>query len=151
MANTPNPGNRIQDSMEKAKSTTSHVTQKAKDTAEKAKNVAGSLSEQVQNVARRASGIASDVGDRAGDTVSAVGGQMRTLASTIREKVPQEGVVGSAASAIANTLESGGHYLEEQKLNDIAKDLSAVIRRYPVASVLAGFGCGFLLARTLRS
>lgn len=151
MANQPHRENRIQDSLEKTKGTASKATEKSKNAVQGAKDVAGNLTQQAQEVARHAGDIASNLGQRAGETVSAVGGQMRNLASTIRENVPAKGVVGSAASTIASTLESGGNYLEEQDIGDIAEDLSTVIRQYPIASVLAGFGCGFLLARTLRS
>ena len=95
MANTPRHGNRVQDSMSKAKDVASHAAEKAKETA-------GSVTGQAQNLAQRAGDMASDLGQRAGEKVSAVGGQMRTLASTIRENVPQEGVMGSAATAIAD-------------------------------------------------
>lgn len=144
MANTPRQGNRVQDTMDKAKTAASNVGEKAKETTE-------NISEQVRNVTERASDMASGLGQRAGETVSAVAGQMRHLASTIRESVPEEGVAGSAASAIADTLESGGTYLEGQSLTDIADDVSAIIRQHPMASVMVCFGCGYLLARSLRS
>lgn len=144
MAQNPKPAHRLEDSMQKAKDVASNVAERTKELGE-------NVSDQAQNMAERGGELASGLGERAGETVSAVGGQMRNLAGTIRAKAPQEGMVGSAASAVANTLESGGSYLEEQSLSDMAEDLSAVIRRYPIASVMIGFGCGLLLARSFRS
>lgn len=137
MANTPKHQDRGHETTQKPGDMASNV-------ADKAKNMASAAAGQAQNVMNRASDMASD-------TVASVGGQMRTLANTIRENVPQEGMVGSAAAAVANTLESGVDYLEGQSLSDIGEDLSGVIRNYPLASVMVGVGFGFLLGRTLRS
>src|SRR5262245_24980755 len=99
MALDPKPGHRLQDSMQKAKDAVSNV-------AERTKDLGGNVADQAQNIAERAGDLASGLGERAGETVSAVGGQMRNLAGTIRASAPQEGMIGSAASAVANTLES---------------------------------------------
>ena len=37
------------------------------------------------------------------------------------------------------------------RLDDYTKDLSNIVRKYPVQSVLVGFLAGMLLSRTLRS
>src|SRR5437879_5950150 len=56
--------------------------------------------------------LAREAGDKAESAVGAVGCGMQSLAHNIREHAPQTGVVGSAASAVASTLERSGHYLE---------------------------------------
>ena len=152
MANTPRHGHddRTRDTMEKAKDVASNVSEKTRTAADQAKDTASNLTQQAQHAMQRAGDVASDVGQRAGEAVSSVGGQIRNLASTIRQNVPGEGTMGSAAAAIADTLESGGNYLEGQDLSAMAEDLAGVIRRYPVASVMAGVGVGFLLGCTLR-
>jgi len=52
---------------------------------------------------------------------------------------------------VAQTLESSGRYLQEQGLEGIGEDLSAVIRRHPLPSVLVGICLGFCMARLIRS
>ena len=60
-------------------------------------------------------------------------------------------MLGSAASAVADTLESSGRYLEESGLSGIGEDLTSMIRRNPVPALLVGIGLGFLIARATRS
>jgi hypothetical protein len=76
---------------------------------------------------------------------------MKSLASSIREHTPRSGVMGTASSAVANTLESGGRYLEEEGLRGIGEDLTNLIRRNPIPALLVGIGVGYLLARATRS
>src|SRR5262249_37607977 len=94
-----------------------------------------------------ASNVASTVGEKAESAASTVGEKMSSLAGTIREKGPQGGVLGSAASAVASGLQAGGDYLQEQGLSGMVDDMPALVRRYPLQSVLVGFAVGFLLAR----
>jgi hypothetical protein len=44
-------------------------------------------------------------------------------------------------------LETGGQYLEQEGLKGIAEDVTNVIRRNPLATLLIGVGLGFILAR----
>jgi len=145
--------------MNQARDTAAHLAGQARDAAanltDKARDAASNLTDKARdlagNVSDRASPLASEVSRRAGDAVSSVSGQMQNLAGTLRENAPREGTMGSAATAVADTLESGATYLQEQGLGDVASELESVIRRYPIPSVLVGFGMGFLLARTFRS
>jgi ElaB/YqjD/DUF883 family membrane-anchored ribosome-binding protein len=129
---------------------------------EKAEELAAAAGQKVASVADRAREMARDAGGRAGDlaknaghkaeeAVSSVGGQMKSLAGTIREKAPHEGMVGSTASAVASTLDSGGAYLQEHNLKGMAEDMTNLIRRYPIQSLLVGIGVGFLIAKATRS
>lgn len=122
------------EALEKAKETASSLTDKAKDAA--------------STVARTASDAASTVGHKADDAAATVGGGMKSLAGTIREKAPREGVLGSATSSVASTLESGGRYLQEEGVSGMMDDLTNLIRRNPIPALLIGVGIGFLLART---
>lgn len=82
--------------------------------------------------------------------MSAVGEGIGSLADTIREKAPHEGAVGTAATAVAEKLDVAGSYLKEKDLNRVMGDVSSIIRRYPVPSLLIGLGIGYLLARSAR-
>jgi hypothetical protein len=117
----------------------------ASDAGAKAKDVAST-------VAQKAGDAASFVGKKAEDAASAVGSGMKSLAGTIREHTPDQGALGSAKSAVADTLESGGRYLQEHGLSGIADDVATLIKRNPIPALLAGIGIGFLVARaTSRS
>lgn len=131
-----------------AKETGSSVMEKAKDmgssAVEKARDMAS-------NVGHKVGDAASYVGHRAEDATSAVGSGMKSLAGNIREHTPQGGVLGTATGAVADTLESGGRYLEEHGLSGIGEDMTSLIRRNPIPAVLVGIGIGFLIARATRS
>lgn len=86
----------------------------------------------------------------AAQVTTAVGERIGSLADTIREKAPHEGAVGTAATAVAEKLDVAGSYLQEKDLNHVLGDVSSMIRRYPVPSLLIGLGIGYLLARSTR-
>lgn len=125
--------------MDKAKEIASAVVDKAKGAA--------------SSVAHTVGQAGSAVGEKANEATSAVGSGMKSLAGTIRENTPREGVLGTATSAMANTLESGGRYLQEEGLGGMAEDVTNLIRRNPIPAILVGIGIGFLLAKitTTRS
>jgi hypothetical protein len=76
-----------------------------------------------------------------------IGEQMETLAGKVREKAPAEGSLGTAASSVADKLEGAGAYLQEKGFDDMVEDLTALVRRYPMQSLLIGMGLGYLLGR----
>ena len=86
----------------------------------------------------------------AGEAATAVGETMGSLASVIRDNAPDEGTIASAATAEAGGLESASSYMQEKGYENIATDLTAVIRRYPVQSLLVGVGLGYVLARITK-
>lgn len=86
----------------------------------------------------------------ANQATSAVGEQLGSLAGMIRDKAPGEGTVGRAATAVAEKLGGAGAYLQEQKVEHVMGNVTDLIRRYPVPSLLIGLGVGYLLARSMR-
>jgi hypothetical protein len=126
-------------------SSVSHSVQDAASSAaQRAKDFASSASQS-------ASDVASNVGHRAEEATASVGSGMRSLAGTLREKMPHEGMLGSASSAVADSLDRGGRYIEEEGLQGIASDVTDLVRRYPIPALLVGLGLGYLIARSLRS
>jgi uncharacterized protein YjbJ (UPF0337 family) len=81
---------------------------------------------------------------------SAVGEQLGSLADVLRDKAPREGTGGRVATAVADQLGAAGSYLQEKKLEHVASDVTDLIRRYPMPSLLIGLGIGYLLARSTR-
>jgi len=88
--------------------------------------------------------------DRVNEATSAAGSGLKSLAGAIREYTPRQGVFGTASSAVADTLESGGRYLQQEGLNGMAADVTNLIRRNPIPAVLIGISLGFLLAKTTQ-
>jgi hypothetical protein len=133
----------------------SEVKQKAQETAsglaDKARDFGSAASETARETASSVAGMAQDAGHRAEEAISGMGGRMQSFASTLRQKAPHVGYLGTAASGMADTLESGGRYLQEHDLTAMRDDVAGLIRRYPFQALLVGFGIGFLAARTFRS
>jgi ElaB/YqjD/DUF883 family membrane-anchored ribosome-binding protein len=126
-------------------SSSESLTQQASSAAATAMETARDMASQA---GKKASEAASYVGQKAEDATSSVGSSMKSLAGSIREHTPN--MLGGAGSAVASTLESGGRYLEEQGLSGIGEDLTDLIRRNPIPSLLIGIGVGFLIARATR-
>jgi uncharacterized protein YjbJ (UPF0337 family) len=79
-----------------------------------------------------------------------VGEKIGSLASVIRDKAPHEGAVATAATAVVEGLESASSYLRENKFDHLARDITALVRTYPVQSLLIGVGLGYVMARRTR-
>jgi len=130
------------------------VQELASSVAQTLQNVASDVSHKAQDwaskVANKAQETASAVVDKTNDGIAAVGHQMNALGGTVRKAAPQDGVIGSAATTVADKLQAGGRYLEGHGLQDMGKDITSLVRRYPLQSVLLGFGLGCLLGMTLR-
>jgi len=126
----------------------SNMAEHAKDAATEAANKAKDIGSQV---AQKAGDAASYVGKKAEDATSSVGSGMKNLAGTIREKTGEKGMLGAAGTAVADTLESGGRYLQQQGLSGMGEDFTNMIRRNPIPALLLGIGVGFLLARATTS
>ena len=101
--------------------------EKAKTLTEKAKSAASAVgdkaSEMASSVAEGASRAASAVGDKVDEGMSAVGGSMRTM----------------------------GNYLEEHGVRDLGQEVTNLVRKHPIPSLLVAIGLGFFLARSTRS
>jgi hypothetical protein len=137
---------------EKAKELASAVSDKSKELASAVGHAAtGMAKDAAATVAQKASDVAATVGRTATDATSSVGSGLKSFGQTVRERGPHDGMMGSATSAVAGTLESSGRYLQEEGLQGMADDVSNLVRRYPLQSVLIGIGIGFCLARVTRS
>jgi len=124
------------------KSTVGHVASQVKD---KAQEVASSVADKARDMGTSAV--------KSADSAAAtVGGKMHSLADTVKQHGPNKGMMGTASTAVADTLDQAGRYLEQQGLSGAAEDMTNLIRKHPVPAVLIGLGLGFLLARvTSRS
>ncbi|OAI50198.1 hypothetical protein AYO44_05875 [Planctomycetaceae bacterium SCGC AG-212-F19] len=123
----------------------SSVSQTLQDVAS---NVSHKAQDWASNVADKAQETATAAVDKTNDGIAAVGHQMNALGGTVRRAAPQDGVIASAATTVADNLQAGGRYLEGHGLGDMGKDLTAVVRHYPIQSMLVGFGIGCLVGMT---
>jgi hypothetical protein len=121
---------------------------KAADAAASAGEMAGHAASAVGAMAQQA---VCDVGQKADDLTAQAGSGIDHLGSLFGEHTPQDGVLGSASQAVAQTVQRGGKYLEEAKLSGTAATLTELIRQHPVAAVVAGIAAGYLVARALRN
>src|SRR5262245_34063941 len=88
--------------VDRARETASAMTEKAKDVASTAAHNAGeaaaSAAQRAKDVAssmtHAAGGAASNFSHKAEEATSTVGGGMRSLAGSLRETMPHEGVMG---------------------------------------------------------
>ena len=110
----------------------------------------GGYRTQVAEMTAKAQELGVTAASMAGEAATAVGETMGSLASVIRDNAPHEGTIASAATTVAGGLESASSYLQEKGYENIATDLTAVIRRYPVQSLLVGVGLGYVLARMTK-
>lgn len=128
----------------KAADVASTAADKARQTAYGAYDKAR---ETASDVGDKAKQMACDTGKKVEEATHSVGSGMKTLADTIRQQGPREGMMGAASSSVASGLETGGQYLQDQSLEGVARDLTNLIRRNPIPALLFGFGLGFVLAR----
>lgn len=118
---------------------------------EKAKDVASTASEMATQAKDKAQEWASTASSKANDVRSNVGEGIESFAGKIRDKAPEQGMLGSAAAGVANTIEAAGSYLRDHDFGEMGQEVTNVIRRYPIQAILVGVGLGFLLARATRS
>jgi hypothetical protein len=92
----------------------------------------------------------SKAGQQVDEAAAALGEKVQSVADSLRDKGPRDGVLGSASRVVADTLDSAGRYLREEGLTGMTEDLTELIRRNPIPAVLIGMGIGFLLAKASR-
>jgi ElaB/YqjD/DUF883 family membrane-anchored ribosome-binding protein len=111
---------------------------------EQIKDQAGAMMETAKDMADEAKSKVKDVMQagavKAEEAKSAAGETMHTVAEKIRHG-------GDVVSEKADQL---GSYLQQHDFEAIGRDLTDVVRRYPVQSLLVGIGLGILLGRAAR-
>jgi ElaB/YqjD/DUF883 family membrane-anchored ribosome-binding protein len=120
----------------------------ANTTKDKLENAAGQATQKAKdlasNVADKAKDLAATAADKADSALSSVGSGMATAADKLRDTGPREGYLGSATRTVADKLANAGGYLQEHGVSDIADDMTTLVKRYPIQSLLVGFGVGLL-------
>ena len=104
----------------------------------------------IANMTAKAQELGATAVTKAGEAATVVGEKMGSLANVIRDNAPREGAVATAATTVVDGLESASSYLQEKKFDDVAQDVTALVRAYPLQSLLLGVGLGYLLGRRTR-
>lgn len=119
----------------------------------KAEDAASFVGRKAENatlyVGHKAEDAACYVGQKTGDASAAVGSGLRSLGDSVRSGGPEGGMAGGATSAVADSLESSGRYLQEEGLKDMVEDISSLIRRYPIPALVIGAAAGYLAGKAM--
>jgi hypothetical protein len=154
MANPSNRGDQTGQTREQAEAAKSHLQQAGSEAKQAAASAASGLAQKAQDTAAgladKAREVAGKAEDRTDDALASMGQRMSSAAGSLRQAAPRGGVVGSAAGAVADRLESGGRYLQEHGVADITDDLAGAIRRHPLPALALAFGVGFLIGMVSR-
>lgn len=129
----------------------SDTSKSVQGAVEGAASTASSASQQAASAAMdKAQELASTAGRRIDEATAALGEKVKSMAGSLRERTPNEGMLGNASGAVADSLDSAGQYIQEEGLVGMAEDVTELIRRNPIPAMFVGIGIGFLLARIFR-
>jgi len=104
----------------------------------------------VASITSKAQEFGTTAANKANSAATVVGEKIGSMAHVIRENAPRDGAMANVATAVVDGLESASSYLKEKKFDHVAKDITALVRTYPVQSLLIGIGLGYLMARRPR-
>jgi len=162
MANTVNDkardaANKGQEAVGAAKDAGRAAVDQAKDSGHQAMDKARDVGQQAMDKARdltsRAGDMAGDaaknVGQRADNLAATVGDRAQTAADAVRRHGPQDGMLGNATKAVADTIDNTGRYLSNEGITGMVGDVGEMIRRNPIPALFVGIGIGYLLSRAL--
>jgi hypothetical protein len=91
-----------------------------------------------------------DLGKKADDLAAMAGSNVTEFGATLGASQSGDGVVGCVSSAIADSVRETGKYIQNAKLSGMANDMSGMIKRNPIPSVLIAACLGWFLARATR-
>lgn len=94
------------------------------------KRGASGASRMIETVQETAHNVASSLAETAGEV-----------------KAQAEAAASTAATTVADTVAGAVSFLQETSVKDVAGNLTDLIRRHPIPSLLIGLGVGFVLGR----
>ena len=119
----------------------------AHDIKETAANISQKTGEVYNDMKARAQEYGAAATEKMSGASTAVGEKMSSMAQSLRGSAPEQGMMGSAAHSVADGLEAAGSYLQENTFENMGRDLTNLIRRYPVQFLFVGIGIGYLFSR----
>ncbi|XZE18863.1 hypothetical protein SH449x_004170 [Pirellulaceae bacterium SH449] len=132
----------------------SKIDRDTKDAAAKAKETAGSIGRTSQSAASAVGNMASQVAENLAEDAdclaSSAGRGVQRLGEQLSHATPHSGILGNVSQSVAHTISEGGEYLESSKLSGIGKDLTKVIQRNPIPTIVVSIGLGWIVSRMFR-
>jgi len=96
--------------------------------------------------------VASSTVDTVKDAAGAAADKVRQVASSVGHTASRAAsAVGDKVEDVTDSLKAGGRYLSERDFSGMMEDFTGLVRRFPVAALLASVGLGFCMGRFLRS
>jgi len=138
----------VQQHTDKAKDSMHTAADAAKDAAS---HVGQAASSAASSVGKKADEWTNAAGKKAEEWTASAGNKVESLADTIRDKGPGQGMLGRANEAVASTVERTGEYLQDKNLHGMMNDMTDLIKRNPLPALFVGLGVGYLLGRAMRS
>jgi len=127
------------------------IKQAGKEISQDIKETAANISQKTEDVYNDVKARAQEYGEAATEKMSgasaAMGEKMSSMAKSLRGTTSEQGMIGSAANSVADGLDVAGSYLQENTFENMGRDLTTLIRRYPVQSFFVGLGIGYLFYR----
>jgi ElaB/YqjD/DUF883 family membrane-anchored ribosome-binding protein len=107
----------------------------------------GAVKEKAHDVAACANELAGKATDKAQEWASSVG----DAAVHAKDKAQQWASSVGDAAVHAKDMAKEAASATVEKAGDLGKEVTALIRRYPIPALLLGVGAGFLLGQVLHS
>lgn len=124
----------------------------ASESAQAAASAAGQMAGHAAlGVGELAGQAVGEAGRRVDEAVASAGHGIQELGEKLRQRAPQSGPLGAASRAVVRGVQESGEYLEESKLTGMTEDVSNLIRKHPIPSLLIGIGIGWFVGRKLKS
>jgi ElaB/YqjD/DUF883 family membrane-anchored ribosome-binding protein len=95
--------------------------------------------EKKNQITTRAREIASSAEDKANEITTAAGEKIEHASDKMRQ----------GTDSAATRLNRVGQYLQERDVRDIGRQLTGLVRKYPVPTLAVGLVAGFLVGRGL--
>lgn len=132
----------------------SNLDHESRNAAAKVRETAGTLGKMagaaVSAVEKMASHTAENISDDADYLASSAGRGVQRIGEQLSRVAPDSGIVGDVSQSVVRTLTEGGEYLEGSKLSGLRQDLTKVISRNPIPTILISIGLGWIASRMLR-
>ena len=102
------------------------------------------VAEGCKNAVQEAGRVLSQQSERA---TQAIGRGLQQVGDSVLQNSPEAGTLHDASERVAETLNNVGDYLDQNGVNGMSDDLTQVIRKNPIPSVLLGMAIGFLISK----
>jgi ElaB/YqjD/DUF883 family membrane-anchored ribosome-binding protein len=118
---------------------------------DKAADMAKGAVEYGNDEAKKVGDKAKNAADQAGSTLGTIADKAEQYAQEGKQAIKHLASEAGEAGEKAQKWAGEAYDASAERLDNYTQDLSNMVRKYPVQSVLVGFLAGMLLSRTLRS